>query len=217
MNYYVIVVLSFVPVFAVFIAVVRWNKIPPSYYPFVFLVCAGLLNEIISLVVNRLFGNSALNNDIYVFVAAQLIFWQLYNWNKYAVFRSAILISAIMMAVVWIFENWLNRSFDASGSFYRVLSSAVIVVNCIWQMNKVMFRDTAPLHLNERFVIPAAFVLFYTYRAIFEVFYAVELHFATGFYVRLYYIFIIVNLIANGLYAWAMKLIGNRKSFSMPY
>src|SRR5688572_2083001 len=83
MNYTLAVLFSFSIAIAALIGLVRFEKISPVYYPFLFCTWLALLNEIINYILARATGNNIININIYVLLEAILITWQFKKWGLF--------------------------------------------------------------------------------------------------------------------------------------
>ena len=84
MSYLIRVIFSFIIVVPVVISWVRFKKINPAYYPFIFCLWIGLINEIASYFCIKYFHNNAVNTNIYSLLESLFITWQFHRWKLFS-------------------------------------------------------------------------------------------------------------------------------------
>ena len=121
------------------------------------------------------------------------------------------------MLVLWVADNLIIHSITNLNSFFRIGYSFVTVFLSVDQVNNMVVRERKSILRNARFIICLSFIVYYTYKATFEVFFVVKLPLSDYFYKNLFLIMVYVNLFANLLYAFASLWIPTRQKFTLPY
>ena len=208
--------LSYSICIAAIIGFIRFKKVIKPYQPFFFFVWVALLCEIISSIrITRNEDNIAVTN-VYVWIESVLLLWLFKNWAMESKRKNYYILISLVSAA-WICDNLIFHSVTRLNSAFRVIYSFVLVFLSIDQINKLMVEERKNILLNSRFLICLTFVLFYTYKAAFEVFYIVQLPLSEYFYKSLWLIMVYVNLFANLLYAIAALWIPTRQKFTLPF
>ena len=81
MNYWLVVIFSFSIIIAATIGWVRFRKINPAYYPFIYCIWLAFLNEILSFIFAQTIRDNSVNNNLYALAESLLIVWQFRNWG----------------------------------------------------------------------------------------------------------------------------------------
>src|SRR5216110_770679 len=105
MNFTLAVIFSFSIFVAAIIGLIRFKRISPVYYPFLYCVWLGTVNEILSYILIRMGYSTAINISIYVLVESLLFTWQFKNWGLFR--RSKILFPILIASLIlfWSAEN----------------------------------------------------------------------------------------------------------------
>ncbi|NCI51638.1 hypothetical protein GWC95_17040 [Sediminibacterium roseum] len=215
LNYYWILAFSYSIVFATVIGLVRYKKVLKSYRLFIVFACLGLLSEIVSTIMVEIKHNNAINANIYVLVEANLLVLLFYDWRSYN--KRMLVFLHILLTTVWIGENLVFGSITYNNSFFRIFYALTIVILSIDQINVTMMHERKNLAKNAKFIICSLFVLYFAYKAIYEVFYFVRMPMSDRFYDSLFLILVYVNLFVNLGYALAALWIPTKQKFTLPY
>ena len=197
------------------IGVVRFRSIASQYYPFLFLVWLGTLNETLSLVLIFTVGSNTINSNIFVLPEYGLIVWQFYRWGdrhvkKYTAF-------AVAGLVFWIIDNLVINSLGDNNSLFRIGVCFAAVFLSIDQVNKLLFYERGPLYKNSIFIVCIAFLLYFGFKAFIEAFNLFHLQLSPQILRDLWIILYIVNGISNILFALAVLWIPTKVKFTLLY
>lgn len=216
-SYFVLVLFSYSILLAAAIAFFRYQKVPAENRPFFFIVWAALINEILSEVFSTAFHNTAINCNVYVLAEAILFCRLFFNWSGRRRDKNRFQLLSGFLIGIWILDNLFLHSLRQTNSLFRVISSFVLVFLAIDRINQVITNERADLLRNARFLISTGVVIFFSYRAIVEVFYGLSLPFSNSFYQKIYIIMVYVNLFVNLIFALAALWIPTKQKFILPY
>src|ERR1043165_8478875 len=214
--YNLVILFSFSITIAAIIGCVRFKKINPVYFPFLYFVWAGLLNEVIGYIITHEGYSNAVNNNIYALIESLLITWQFKTWGLFK--RVAYLFVVILLSFIifWVVENTLMSNLNTPISYFRVFYSFVIVLMSINILNQNLSRERRNIIKNSAFLICLAFLINYSYSVIVGVFWLYGLEMNRQFRVNIVWILIYVNLFANLIYAFAVLWMPTKHRFSLP-
>lgn len=215
MNYTLAAIFSFSIGIAGIIGVIRFNKINPIFYPFIFLIWLGLVNEIISFLLIRSGYSNAVNSNIYVLLESILIAWffkyqGLFN-EKYWNFAGVI----ILLVTLWVVQNFIISSIHRFTSYFNVVYSFIIVLMSIHLINRLIIREKRMIVRNPIFIICIGFILFYLCAVLIEIFWIYGLNSSKEFRFQVYQIMTIINLIVNLIYALAVLWIPRKQEYTL--
>jgi hypothetical protein len=144
MNYMVFsIICSHSILIASAIACFRVKAILKDYYPFVFLLWTGLLNETISLSLLYTGHSNTVNSNIFVLLEFLLILYQFYRWNDRR--HNMYVLIAFVGISVWIADNFLLNSIQQNNSVFRVFYSFVVLLFSIDKINQIIIFENSNL------------------------------------------------------------------------
>jgi hypothetical protein len=213
MNYYLATIFSFTIVIAAIIGWIRFSKIDPAFYPFLFLVSLGTMNEITSYIVIQQRHSNAVNANIYSLLESILICWQFKNWRLFARNNNLFYFIVCMLVVLWLVENFYLSSIFDFDSYFNITYGLIICFMSMRLINQLVLVDKTNLQLNPIFLICFCFSVFYMYSALIEIFWIWGLGGSKSFRLNIYRIFSYINLFSNLTYAIAMLWIPRKRKF----
>lgn len=214
-NFALDILLNHSIIIAAFITVFRLKPIFQSYYPFIFFIWLGLVNETLSLLLIYKFRSNTANSNVYVLFEYCLILLQFYKWQGIKKAKLYVLISAGLL--VWTGDNLILNSISTNNSIFRIFYSFIIVFLSIDQISKIIVNERGNLLKNAMFLICIAFLTYYGCKAFIEVFNAFHLGFSDTFNRNIFMILYFANLFSNIVYAIAILCIPTKQEFSLQY
>ena len=203
MSFLIKAALNFFILIPAFIALIRFKKINTGYYPFIFLLWFGVLNECVGLFAISYFKSNAVNSNIYCFAESLII---TYLFNTWKLFNNPKVYYAllILFPVAWAAENFVFGSILSFNSFFTVFYSFIIVLESVIFINKLLISEQESLLKNAQFIICLAFLIFFTYNLFIEIWWKYSSGFSNSFNISLHNIFIAINLFINILFSYAI-------------
>jgi hypothetical protein len=210
---------SYTIILAAIIGAVRFKMVLEAYHPFVYLTIVGLTTEIVCYlsIALDLSHLSRITTNIYVLIEFYLILLLFKRWGVFTLHKWLFIAISVVITAVWITDNFLIHSINQTNSFFRVCYSTVIVLLSNSQLSRVMSGVQKKILKNADFVICVTFILYFSSRAVFEVFYFVKAPFSDQFYLYIFLIFVCINILSNLLYAYAMLCLPMKQKFILPY
>lgn len=198
------------------LALIKFQHINPAFYPFVFLIWIGVLNESISSYLKTRIDNNSINTNIYAIAEGCLLLWFFRNTgtltSKY-LSRSLL----IILLATWVIDTFLIGDFGKSfSSYYIILSSFITVLLCITGINKLLVKEKDLLK-NSSFIIYMGLLIYFMYSILVEIFWMYGLKLDDGFGSKVYFILSLVNPICNLIYAWAILWMRKRQAFTLQF
>jgi len=216
MNYFLFkIALNYTVLIPAVIGMIRFKKMLPDFYPFVFLIWLGWLNETLNIAMIYTYQSNTINSNLYVILEYGLILLQFYKWNgtsvnKYRVF-------AILGLAVWFTDNAIIHSITENNSLFRVFLSFVVVFLSIDQINKILVFEKGMLLKNAVFIICIGFLFYFGCKAFVESFNILRFGLSNLFLGNLWTILYFVNAFTNALFALAMLWIPGKQKFILRY
>jgi len=216
-NYIINEVSSFSILIATVISFVRFNHIPSSFRPFIYLLWVGCFCEITGLFLANSFGNNIAIGNLYVLTESLMLLWQFNKWsgNNKKVNKFGII--GLGFVALWVLDNLLLHNLMRTNSLFRVTYAFCIVFLGIEQLNAVFQSERNNILKNSRFLLSSSFVFYFTYKSVFEVFYMINLKMSDNFYHGLFLILLLVNLFTNLVFAIALLWIPKKQKFTLPF
>lgn len=216
MSYQLAVIFTFSIAIAAIIGWIRFKVINPAYYPFLYCIWIGLLNEIIGYVFARSGLSNAINNNIYVLAEAILFTWQFKNWGLFRRVKKLFIVLLGSYVIFWFIESILLGRIIYTTSYFRVFYSFIIVLMSINIINEQLVSEKRNFLKSPIFLICLGFVIYYTYKVLVGVFWLYGLGGSRQFRINLIWILIYINLLTNLIYALAVLWMPRRHRFSLP-
>jgi hypothetical protein len=217
MNFYTSQLFGATILFPALLGIIYFRHFLKSYRPFIYVVWLGLLNDVVGFIGAVVYRTNTAIANIYTFFDFLLIVVVFWSWSSYGNNKKYLNALMIAGALVWVGDNIIFHTIFVFNNKFRVFYSFVIVALSIWELNKVLFTERKSIWKNARFLICTGFILFYTYKAIFEIFYLVDARFSDEFYMHIFDILVVTNAITNIIYGLAILCIPTKKKFTMPY
>ena len=199
------------------IALIRFKHIRKEYYPFIYLLWIGCINETTSyfLIINH--NNSIINGIIYGLCESLFLVWFFKNqgvFNK----RKLLFYSFLgLFILIWVVESFLSKSFGSKfNSYFAVCYSLSVVLLSIHSINSLLFKEREILK-NPAFLISLGFVVFFTYKVVVEIFWLYGFKESRSFRLNVYAILIYINLICNLIYALAILWMRKKQAFTLQF
>lgn len=218
MNFYVVALFSASIFIAGIIGLIRFNKIEEHYYPFLYFIWLGCINEVISFTLIMSRQSNYINNNAYVFIASLFIVWFFKNnglfHNRIPAFYSVL----AALITLWLFESfWIINIKEQIGTYFRIFSSFLTILMSIQLINTMLVAGTNNLIRNPVFLISLTFILYFTFKTLVEAFWIYGLQSSESFQLLVWNISVFVNLFTNLIYALALLWIPRKKLSILPY
>lgn len=213
MLYWIIVTLSFSIFFAALAAAIRFKKIDPAYYPFIFCTWLASVNEVASFLLSYNHKSNVHTNNVYVLAEVLLITWQFKRWG-YAFKKTLVYGLVILLIVVaWIFET--ASAADSFGlHFYYRLCYAVMIVAISLNINKRLVTSHKQTLLKSPvFLICTGYIIFFIFKILTDAFWLYKIKSSDAFLYALYFIMAAVNCFVNLLFLIAVLWIPRKPHY----
>jgi hypothetical protein len=188
-------------------------KADKKFLPFILLLYAGLITEVINRYLDARGMNSQISTNIYALIEILLITWLFTSWNFFKDPKRGIWLSFLFIGV-YIADIFFLPKLHNYTPYFNIFSSLVLVIMSILTINKVILIENKRLVKNATFWICMAFIIHFTNLALVEIFYIYGLRQGIYFADKIYDIFQVMNLITNLIYALAIIWIP-RKQYSL--
>lgn len=197
------------------VALVFFRKIDKSYYPFLFCLWLGALNEVLSFILLNSKVYTIVNNNIYVFVESILLTWYFNNKDVPAKRQGSVII-CLLLIVFWTSESLVFKTISANSTYFRIFYSMVIVMLSIQLINRTFLECTNNLYLDADFILCCCFIIYFIYKALLQAFIIYGLTRNYAFLEKIYDILYCINLGVNLLYTFAIVCMPRKIRFILP-
>jgi hypothetical protein len=215
LPYYVAVGLGYSITIAVVIGLIRFNKVLPAYRPFIIILCLGFINHTLSVILSETIRNNSVNSNIYILFESLLYLLLFKNWGAFN--KKIILFYSlfIFLSGLWIYDNLIWHSLLVTNSLFRIVYSFVLIFLSIGQLNKLIVTAKKNLFYNAIFLICCGIIIYFSYKAIIEVFFFARIKASDQFYINIITILVFVNLFVNLIFAWAVLWIPKKQKSTL--
>ena len=216
MNYKLAEILSYFIGLGALIGLFKIRKIDQTYYPFILLLWVGLLNEIINTIVINAGYSNAINDNIYGLLESLLITLVFYRMGVFDRYKNVFYYVLSGLLLLWIMINFVFFSIKQFSSYFNIIYSLYVVLLSINMINQLMLRERKRLIISPMFLVSIAFIFFFTYKALIEIFWVYGLNASKNFRVEVYRIMTYINLTVNIIYAIAVLWMPRKREFMLP-
>lgn len=201
-----------------FLGLKRFNVINDRYKLFIFYLTIGFLVDVSGrlLLIGRLYESARILLNIYVLFEG-LFFLVLFNKWKVIPNKSLFYSLSIFLILFWVGENFILGSIVNTNSLYRVIYSVITVLLSTQLFQQEYSTNTNYVFRDPYGIISATLIINYSYRAVFESLFVVQLGFSNDFYLSAFFIFIILNVFSNCTFTYAIHCMSLRKRLSSFY
>ena len=204
MNYTLIVAFSFSITGAAVIACIRAKKVSTDFIPFLLTVSLAFFNEVASFIISKAGYSTNINNNIYILLESLLITWQFQRWGLFERGKKWYYGILIFYILFWTFDFFIIHTITYVSSYFRIAYSYITVIMSISIINRLIIHERACLLKNSIFLVCFAFIIYYTYKVLLEVFWVNGLNASRVFRMKVYDLYACINLFANLIYALAV-------------
>lgn len=203
MDFYLITLLSLSIAPAAIAGFVRRKKIDDSYAPFLWLLWAGLVNEVLSFFLILTSGSNYYNYNLFLLLEAVLL---CLFFKRQGVFKDRPWLHVLLVGLfgAWWAGELVFTPLESFQSYSLIAFSLVIALLSIRQMNRVIFLENHTLWRNACFLLCLCFVVYYTSSAVVEIFLLAGLGRSAFYRLYIYGIFLFINALVNLLYFFAV-------------
>ena len=198
------------------LALWRITQLDRRFYPFIFILWIGGLNEMASYWLAKNGHHTLLNNNLYVLAESLFLtcFFQrvLVLPSHKETFR-ALLLSLVLF---WITENLLcNRLFSYS-NYFRIYYSALLVGMSLLTFNQLLLSEKPLGEATALFMLCTGFIMYFLPKVLVNSFWIYGLSGSRPFQLQVSRIMVTVNFITNLIYAIAILWIPRKKPSLLP-
>ena len=206
---------------AFIIGIVRYRKIDPAYYPFLYYTGAAVLMEILARIFTLYerpdWHLPALR--VYSFVEFCLFTWLFHNWGLFNR-RKAVFFSLLgIFFILWIISSFFIHDLNEQNFSFLVLYSFALIFFSVNTFNKVVVHERGNIFRNPKFLICLGIIIFYTFFTLVNVtsLSVFKQNVSRSFRVNLQQINVYTNFLVNLLYAVAILWIPRKQNFTTPF
>jgi hypothetical protein len=212
MDFETHVVFSLSAGIAALIGWVRIKKTDSAYLPFILLMTAGFLNELVSFTVMKKGYSNAVFYNLFVLVEALLITQLFYRLGLFKNKKRYVWLQ-LLYVLLWVGECVYRRNAVSFYSYFIVCYSTILVAMAIDLLHEVLFLTPHRLYRNPIFLICMGFIAYFTYTIIVELFWFYGLNQSEKFRERIYEVFAYINLFINILFILATLWIPLKRKY----
>lgn len=211
--YKIAAILGFSICIAAIIGLVRFSKSSATYRPFFYIVWLSCINHTLSLLTVFYFRSNSVNGNIFVLLESVLYVWFFNNLGHFKTGKFKALHLVIVLVAVWLVDNFLLHTLQTANAGFRIISSFVLIFLSIEQLTRLITATKKNLFYNSAFIICCGLLIYFSFKAIIEVFFLTTIPSSLSLITGIYAILVYVNCFVNLLFAWAILWIPAKKQF----
>jgi len=191
--------------------VLKYRKMDDSFRPFIFLLFAGVLTELSSVILIILLHRSnAPAINLYSLAECIIILLLFHKWGLFRDRKMHFYLLLVVCIIFWVVEEIIFGGIYNFVPFFRIFYSFIIVLISINRVNYIILVNAGrTLFRNAKFLLCIAFIIFYIYQILYEAAYFVSDHTGESYSVtnNIISLFGYINLLVNLLYIAAVYFI----------
>jgi hypothetical protein len=203
---------------AVIIGIVRFRRIDPSYYPFLYGCIAALFVEVLNwiLMENGLQRSFVFLLNAFSYVDFFLFTWLFHNWGLFNRRRTTFIAITSTFFLIWLVSNVIFTGFIKVNLYFFILYSFALIFFSVSTFNKMVVNERTSIFRNAKFWICLGIIIFYSFFIVYSstgltLFRATH---SKEFMRGLQAINVYSNLLVNILYAVAVICIPRKKNYT---
>jgi len=216
MNFFLTAALSACIIIPAIIGLARFGKINKAYYPFIYCVWTGTINETLSIIIVSQHYSNSINGNIYLLLESFLLAWQFKRWNLFGSRNTWFIITLCSLLIVWCIENFIISEITLFNSYFRIFYCSLITFMSISVINRLIVTERKRLIKNPTFILCATFVMYYTLNVLSEIFWVYGNTQNKNFRLSIYDISVVTNFITIILYSLAILWMPIKQRFTLP-
>ncbi|HMC99951.1 MAG TPA: hypothetical protein VKH37_07355 [Ferruginibacter sp.] len=216
MSFTLVIILSFAITIPALLGLIRYRAIDPVYQPFLWCLWIGLLNEIISVLLLWYRKPTVININLYYLIEALLFLLLFKNLGSFRRKQMVFFILLGAMVVGWLSETLLLSHMIGFNSYFLIGYAATLCILSVVMISELLVRVRTNLLKNSEFIICVAFLVYYTFEILSEIFWMYGLGENKQFRMNVEWISVFTNLFANLLYTIAIAWMPIKRKFSLP-
>jgi hypothetical protein len=197
---------------ALAIGLVRLPVIDPAYRPFILLLAVTGIHAVLSGVLSGDNYWNTVHLNVYDLVVFLLIYWLFRNLGIFGQSKYAEKLLLFPLTGFWYAENVVVHSIHEPNIWFTIISSLCIVLMSVHWVATLLVNEKSKLIWNPRFVISVAFVIFFSYKLMTDLFWLNGLGSSEEFKRLIDQIMLFVNFITNLIYAFAFLCIPRKQT-----
>jgi hypothetical protein len=196
----------------------RFKKIGSTFYPFLYFIWLGCLNEISSIIVTHMGYYSIVNFNLGILFESCFLLLLFKKWHLFdrheKIYRGFFLFYIIAWLSEMIFIAKISLTY---GSYYRILFSFITVLMSITIINFLLMKERKTLWKNSMFIICCAYVIYYSIAVLSEAFFAYGFKISNSLATYINYIMVLTNFFCNLIFALAILWMPKKQAFALQY
>ena len=215
-SYTTIVILAYSIYISGILGLIRFKHIRDVYKPFIYLIWVGCCNETLTYFIGKMGYYTYVNGAIYELLESLLLLW---FFKRLGVFKRKYFLQLLIILFVslWVAETFFAHRFGTSFTYYyNAVYFFFIVILSIQAINDLLFTEKELLK-NPTFLICVGLIIFFTYGIIVRMFWLFGLNISNDFVKSVHTILIVINLLANLIYALAVLWMRKRQAFTLRF
>jgi hypothetical protein len=182
---------------------IRYRKTDPAFIPFILLLSAGFLNEVISILVVRAGYTNTVYYNVFSLAEGLFITWQFRKWKLFEKKTCIFYLLTGALTALWLAESLMRNILQLYNSIFIISFSVLTITMSIHMINRLIFREPVRLYHNSAFLVCLGWLIYFTYSVLVETFWLYGLNQGRFFRIRIYEILAYINLFTNLVFVLA--------------
>ena len=190
---------------------IKFNNLNKIYYSFILYLGVGCITDISARILLMYHLNDTVHQltNYYLLFESMIFIYFFYRWKiitkySYLVFLLFLFLSS------WIVINFNLKSLKDLNTLYTIIYSTITVLLATSLFQRTYHKNWKISFKEPFFIISFALILNYSYRAVFESLFVFQMELSNSFYAAAFLIFIILNVVSNCLFTFAIHCMSQK-------
>ena len=187
-----------------------------KHQSFIIFLSIGAISGLIArlLIIYHEFRYARILANFYILFEGIFFLFIFFQWEAFKK-KIILLLFVSFFSAIWLIDSFILKSFSKVNSLYSVIYSIIIVLFAIKLFQQEYFNNIKHSLKEPLVLISAMLIINYSYRAVFESLYLFKLDFSNDFYSDAFNIFVILNVVSNCTFTYAISCMDLRKRLTL--
>jgi hypothetical protein len=187
-----------------------------KYHSFIVFLSIGAVSELIArlLIIYHQYRYARILANFYILFEGIVFLFIFFQWEAFKK-KIILILFVFLFSAIWLIDSFILKSFSKVNSLYSVIYSIIIVLFAIKLLQQEYFNNIKYSLKDPLVIISTMLIINYSYRAVFESLYLFKLDFSNDFYSDAFDIFVILNVVSNCTFTYAISCMDLRKRLTL--
>ncbi|MCO4291546.1 hypothetical protein NF867_01545 [Solitalea sp. MAHUQ-68] len=200
-------------IIALIVGLYKFKKVEKDNNVFILFIFYCSIFDLSSMVLNKLYTNNHVLLNCNILIEFLILNLQFKRWGFYVKRPRAFITLNSFIVFGWSIEALYTHDLFKLNNYSWALSSFMIVVLAIQQINQLLFKEKGNLLFNHKLLICIGLIVIYVFYTLLAVFINFKFGASNSFYLSVIKLHTPVSAFINSLFAYAILRMPESKRF----